>query len=63
MTKKELKKLAKEIAKHEQIIQTTEDPDAKYMAEQAVMTLTNKVTDMEDVLALDDLIMSILHNS
>lgn len=61
MTKKELKKLAKEIAGWERIIQTTDDPNRKYVAEQTVMNLTNQVDDMEDIIALDELIMNILN--
>ena len=60
MTKKEIKKVAKELVKLEKIIQSTEDNDARYRAEMAVMTLTSKVEDMEDMMAIDELVMELL---
>ena len=49
MTKKEIKKAAKEIARLERILRTA-DGDEKYKAEMAIMTLTNKVEDIERVI-------------
>lgn len=60
MIKKEIKKIAKELVKLEKIIRSTEDNDAKYRAEMAVMTLTSKVEDMEDMMAIDELVMTLL---
>ena len=59
MTKKEIKKVAKEIARLERILRTT-DGDEKYKAEMAIMTLTNKVEDIEDMMAIDELVMEYL---
>lgn len=60
MTKKELKKLAKELARLERIVKTTEDSEARYRAEQEIMTLTNKVEDLEDMVMIDEMVMTLL---
>lgn len=59
MTKKEIKKVAKELAKLEQTLRTSEGDD-RYRAEMAIMTLTSKVEDMEDMMAIDELVMQLL---
>lgn len=59
MTKKEIKKVAKELAKLERIIRET-DGDERYKAEMAIMTLTSKVEDMEDMMMIDELVMEFL---
>lgn len=59
MTKKEIKKIAKELAKLERIIRET-DGDERYKAEMAIMTLTSKVEDMEDMMMIDELVMEFL---
>jgi protein subunit release factor A len=60
MTKKELKKLAKELARLECIIKTTEDNEVRYRTEQEIMTLTNKVEDLEDMVMIDEMVMTLL---
>jgi protein subunit release factor A len=60
MTKKELKKLAKELARLERIVKTTEDNEVRYRAEQEIMTLTNKVEDLEDMVMIDEMVMTLL---
>jgi protein subunit release factor A len=60
MTKKELKKLAKELARLERVIKTTEDSEVRYRAEQEIMTLTNKVEDLEDMVMIDEMVMTLL---
>ena len=60
MTKKELKKMAKEIARLEHILKTTDDSDVRYHTEQEIMTLTNKVEDLEDMVMLDEMVMTLL---
>ena len=59
MTKKEIKKIAKELAKLERIIRET-NGDERYKAEMAIMTLTSKVKDMEDMMMIDELVMEFL---
>ena len=60
MTKKELKKLAKELARLERIIKTTEDNEVRYRTEQEIMILTNKVEDLEDMVMIDEMVMTLL---
>ena len=60
MTKKELKKLAKELARLENILKTTDDSDTRYHTEQEIMTLTNKVENLEDMVMLDEMVMTLL---
>lgn len=56
MKKKELKNLAKQIAKLEQIIQANEDATTVRNAKDAEIHLINKVTDLSDLDLLDDMI-------
>lgn len=60
MTKKELKKMAKELARLENILKTTDDSDTRYHTEQEIMTLTNKVENLEDMVMLDEMVMALL---
>lgn len=60
MTKKELKKMAKELARLENILKTTDDSDTRYHTEQEIMTLTNKVENLEDMVVLDEMVMTLL---
>lgn len=59
MTKKEIKKIAKELAALEYQAQHSEG-ELRYQTEKAIMTLTNKVTDIEDMVLIDDMVMKIL---
>ena len=58
MKKKELKNLAKKIAKQEIIIQTTDDMEKKAEAEQVIMKLSSQVDRFEDIFELDELVMA-----
>lgn len=60
MTKKELKKMAKELARLENILKTIDDSDTRYHTEQEIMTLTNKVENLEDMVMLDEMVMTLL---
>ena len=60
MTKKELKKMAKELARLESTLKNTEESNARYQIEQEIMTLSNKVEDVEDMIILDEMIMELL---
>lgn len=59
MTKKEIKKVAKELARLERVLRNSEGDD-RYEAEKAIMNLTNKVESMEDMMAIDELVMELL---
>ena len=60
MKRKELKALAAKIAKQEQIIQTTSDPKEKKQAEQEIMRLSSCVDSLDDIIAIDELVIEIL---
>ena len=60
MKKKELKKLAEEIATYERIVQTTQDKNERAEAQNKIIRLSEKVYNMEDMLDLDVLLQDIL---
>ena len=60
---KELKNLAKKIAKAEIIIRDSNDPEAIKRAESEVMKLSGHVDRLEDMVILDDLVQEILEKS
>lgn len=60
MKKKELKTLAKRIADAEFIIQTSSDKKQINDAKQKIMELSNHAIDLEDIMALDEMIQDIL---
>ena len=63
MKQKELKNLAKKIAKYEKIIQTTKDADEKHNAENEIMKLSSCVKSLEDMMIIDELIQDILEEN
>ena len=60
MKKKELKNLAAKIAKYERIIQTSDDKKAVRQAEEEIMRLSSSVDSLEDMVAIDELVMELL---
>ena len=60
MKRKELKNIAKQIAKYERIIQTTDDKNLRHDAENAIIQLSNKVESLTDIMELDELIQDYL---
>ena len=63
MKKKELKNLAAKIAKYEKIVQTSEDTKAVKRAEEEIMKLSSCVDSLEDMTAIDELVMEILEKN
>lgn len=63
MKQKELKNLAKKIAKAELIIRDSNDPDAIRRAETDIMKLSGHVNRLEDMVIIDDLVQEILAKS
>ena len=61
MKKKELKNLAKKIADAEYIIQNSDDAKAVAKAQDAILELSGKVSSVENMLALDELVQEILN--
>ena len=60
MSKKELKKLAKEIANYEKICQGAAEYAEKEKARQKIIELTEQIYNFEDLLVLDTLIQDYL---
>ena len=63
MKKKELKNLAAKIAKYERIIQTSDDKQAVRQAENEIMKLSSSVNRLEDMVAIDELVMELLEKN
>lgn len=63
MKKKELKNLAAKIAKCERIIQTSYDKKAVHQAEEEIMRLSSSVDRLEDMVAIDELVMELLEKN
>ena len=60
MKKKELKNLAEKIVKFERIIQTSEDKQEIRQAEEEIMKLTKNVNSLDDMVAIDELVIALL---
>ena len=60
MKKKELKNLAKKIAKYELILQYSTDTKEKEQAQNEIMKLTSEVHSFEDIDLLDEMIQEFL---
>lgn len=58
MKKKELKKLASQIAEAELILQKTTDPKETRMIKENIMKLSSRITSLEDIMILDELIQN-----
>ena len=56
MKQKELKALAKKIAKYELIIQTSDDKHLIKKAQDAIIELSGKVNSLEDITIIDELV-------
>ena len=56
MKQKELKNLAKKIAKFEKIIQESQDSTERQKAEVEIMKLSSSVHSVEDMIILDELV-------
>lgn len=63
MKKKELKNLATKIAKCEKIIQFSDDKKAIARAEDEIMKLSSSVDSLEDMVAIDELVMELLEKN
>ena len=63
MKQKEIKNLAQKIAKYEKIVQTSDDKKAVRQAQEKIMELTSSVTSLDDMVAIDDLVMDLLEKN
>lgn len=63
MKKKELKNLAKKIAKYELILQNSTNAKEKEQAQNEIMKLTSEVRNFEDIDLLDEMIQEFLEKN
>ena len=63
MKKKELKSLAQKIARYERIVQSNDNEKLKRQAEQEIMKLCSCVDSLEDMAAIDELVMEMLEKN
>ena len=63
MKQKEIKNLAQKIAKYEKIVQTSDDKKAVRQAQEKIMELTSSVTSLDDMVAIDELVMDLLEKN
>lgn len=60
MKKKELRNLATKIAKLEKIIQSSDDKDEISKAENEIIKVSSSVKSLEDMMAIDEIVMELL---
>ena len=63
MKQKEIKNLAQKIAKYERIVQTSDDNKMVRQAQEKIMELTNSVTSLDDMVAIDEAVMELLEKN
>ena len=63
MKKKEIKNLATKIAKYERIIQTSSNEKVVRQAEEEIMRLSSSVDSLDDMIAIDELVMEMLEEN
>ena len=63
MKQKEIKNLAQKIAKYERIIQISDDKKQVRQAEEEIMKLSSGVSSLEDMVAIDELVMEMLEKN
>ena len=63
MKQKEIKNLAQKIAKYERIIQSSDDKKLVRQAEEEIMKISSSVTSLDDMVAIDELVMELLEKN
>ena len=63
MKQKEIKNLAQKIAKYERVIQTSDDKKLVRQAKEKIMKLSSSVSSLEDMVAIDELVMEMLEKN
>ena len=63
MKQKEIKNMAKKIAKYELIVRNSDDEETIKRAESEIMKLCGHVDRLEDMMLIDDLVQEILSKS
>lgn len=60
MNRKEMKNLAKKIAQIEQVLQESTDTTEKRELEEKLFALTSHITSLDEMIELDDMVISLL---
>ena len=63
MNKKEIKNLAKQIAKVESIIQNSTDQKERKYAMDTIIALSSKLSSLEEIERVDEMVQKILKNN
>ena len=63
MNKKELKNIAKKLAKLEKQVMNCSDSKERNKIQMEIMTLCGKVDNLEDITIIDEMVSEILENS
>lgn len=63
MDRKDRREIAREIAKCEKIIQGSSNEIAKKQAMNRIETISMRITSLEDILAIDDMVQKILEKN
>lgn len=63
MKKKELKNLAQKIAAAERVIENSNNKNEIYNAEQEIMRLSGSISSITDMMALDEMVQTILEKN
>ena len=63
MKKKEIKALAQKIAKYEKIIQSSDNKKLVHQAEEEIMKLSSSVESLDDMVAIDEIVMELLEKN
>jgi divalent metal cation (Fe/Co/Zn/Cd) transporter len=63
MNKKEIKNLAKQIAKAESIIQNSTDQKERKYAMDTIIALSSKLSSLEEIERVDEMVQKILKNN
>lgn len=63
MKRKEVRNLAQKIAKLEKIIQSSDDKEEVSRAEEEIMKVSSSVKSLEDMMAIDEIVMELLETS
>lgn len=63
MKKKEIRNLAEKIVKYERIIQTSNDKEEISKAEKEIMKVSSSVKSLEDMMAIDEIVLEMLEKN
>lgn len=63
MKKKEIRNLAEKIVKYERIIQTSDSKEEISKAEKEIMKVSSSVRSLEDMMAIDEIVLELLEKN